>query len=489
MAAFLNAIKGDIANRVVGFVIDKCSELTTLLTLPTTEGTRLHDLQRLLLQVRVIIEEAEGRYIINPVMAYQLNILRKEMYRGYFILDSLRSLGPEELTAKDHDVSTSFTLSKFNPAKRLSFSAGNTSMEKDLQQVLDNLNSIMDNMGEFITILNNYPPIYRQPYSMHLYIGKCMFGRHMEMDRVIDFLMQIDNPSVKAIDVLPIVGPKYVGKSTLVAHVYNDERVRNHFSRIVVISGDEIDNESLTTLKDRGVIAHQDNALGKNDRLLAIIEFSRDVDEVIWNSFYSSACAFLGSNSKMVITSKSNKIMKFGSTQALVLNFLPQEAYWYFFKILTFGSVDSNDYPKLEKFAMEIARGMKGSFIGANIHSLVLKKNFVAKHWCKVLEGLKNNIQKNISLFGENPYILSRKDKPAAWIIDKDKFVVYSQHRECIAEDNVPAIITRDDFVSRSVKCEGEIEVLLWRSHILPFKSYVVTCTMSQNYPFNYVNG
>ena len=56
MAAFLNALMSDVANRIVAFLMDKLPKVSR----PTTEGTRLHDLQRLLLRVGVIVEEAEG---------------------------------------------------------------------------------------------------------------------------------------------------------------------------------------------------------------------------------------------------------------------------------------------------------------------------------------------------------------------------------------------------------------------------------------------
>lgn len=476
MAAFLNAVISDIANRFVAFLMDKCLKVTNL----TTEGIELHDLQRLLLRVRVIVDEADGRHIINPAMSYQLNILRKEMYRGYFTLDSFRNQGTQELEAKDHDVSTTFALSKFDSAKRLFLSIGNAHMEKDLQQVLDNLSNILADVGEFVTLLNNYPPMYRQPYCMHLYIGNCMFGRQMEMDTVIDFLMRREYPIMENVGVLPIVGPVYVGKSTLVAHVYNDERVRNHFSQIVVITGDEINYENAPTLKDRVPITHRDNVLDRNDRLLVIIEFSRDADEVAWNSFYSSASSYLGMGSKMIITSRSDSIIKFGTTQALVLNFLPREAYWYFFKTLTFGSVDSNDHPKLEAIAMEIARCMNGAFISANINSGLLRKKLNSKYWHMFLQSCKAHIRKNISLFGEDPYTLTRKNKPSSLQLPNiEKFAVYSPYCERLPKDNVPTI-TLHDLLSKSVKCEGEIEVLVWKSHILPFKSYFVTCTLEQ---------
>ncbi|CAL5077966.1 unnamed protein product [Urochloa decumbens] len=471
---------GDITNRVVAFLMAKCSKVFTA---PTTEGKGQSDLQQLLLRVRVIIEEAEGRHITNRMIAYQLNMLRKEMYRGYFTLDTLRIHGQEELKAKGRDdVSNSFILSKFNPAKRLFFSTGNTHMEKDLQQVLDNVNNIMGTMSDFVGIFNNYPPLYRQPYSMHLYIGKCMFGRQMEMDRVIEFLMQIEKPSMKNVGVLPIVGPTNVGKSTLVAHVYNDQRVRNHFSKIVVITGDEINNESPTSMfNNRGVIVYQDNTLRKNDRLLTIIEFSRDVvDQETWNSLYSSACAVLGSGSKIIMTSTSDEIINFGTTQALVLNFLSQEAYWYFFKTITFGSTDSDDHPELETIGMEMARWMNGSFIGANINSDYLSKNLIAKYWQMHLAFFKENIQRNVSLFGKNQCVLMQESNPMSFLIkDKYEFTIYSHYSASLAEDDVP-VITMYDVLTGIVKCEGELKVLLWKSHILPFKYYVANCIIEK---------
>ena len=81
-------------------------------------------------------------------------------------------------------------------------------------------------MSEFLTFLKNYPPRYRQPYFMHLMIGLSMFGRQMEMERVINLLMQNELCTEQSIGVLPIIGPAAVGKSTLVAHVYNSEKVR-----------------------------------------------------------------------------------------------------------------------------------------------------------------------------------------------------------------------------------------------------------------------
>jgi hypothetical protein len=45
------------------------------------------------------------------------------------------------------------------------------------------------------------------------------------------------------------------------------------------------------------------------------------------------------------------------------LNCLSKEAYWYFFKMLVFGSTDPEEHPKLTSIAMELALEMRWSFI------------------------------------------------------------------------------------------------------------------------------
>ncbi|GJN10491.1 hypothetical protein PR202_ga28589 [Eleusine coracana subsp. coracana] len=315
MEAFFNAVLTDIVSRSVSFFMDKYYKFTTT---PSAEGNRVNDLQQLLLRIRVIVEEAEGRLITNQAMVHQLNILRKEMYRGYFTIDSLRCHCTG--TTNNHDVSYSFALSKFNPAKRLFLPGdGDACGMKDIQQVLDNLNRIMIHMSEFVTFLSICPPLCRQPYHMHLFIDKCMFGRQMEMDRIMGFLMQREHPSTNCVDVLPIVGPTCVGKSTLVAHVCNDARVRSYFSQIVVLNGDDIGDENIATLKERAVFMHQSHkTVSKDQRLLVIIEFPTDVDEVAWNSLYSSFSRCLVRGSKIIITGRSNKIRKFGTTRSCI---------------------------------------------------------------------------------------------------------------------------------------------------------------------------
>jgi hypothetical protein len=84
MEAIVAAIASDITNRSISYVIRKYSEMTG----PKEDDLRLKDLQRLLDRVQVIVNEAEARVITNRAMVHLLNIMRKEMYRAYFTMDS-----------------------------------------------------------------------------------------------------------------------------------------------------------------------------------------------------------------------------------------------------------------------------------------------------------------------------------------------------------------------------------------------------------------
>ncbi|TVU00364.1 hypothetical protein EJB05_54226, partial [Eragrostis curvula] len=466
MEVVVTAIMGEIANRSISFLIDKYSKQRA----PTTEDERLHNLRCLLLCVRVIVEEAEGYNITNQGMVRQLNMMRKEMYRGYFAMDSFRSHATEE-KSKDHGVSHRFALSEFSPAKRLFFSNRESHMEKEGSQVLNNLNNIIADASEFVTFLKNYPPLFRQPYSMHLILEKCMFGRQMEMERIMRFLILVEPQNSKNVGVLPIVGPAAVGKSTLVAHVCKDERVRSNFTQIVLIDECDPKGKVLNTFKGGG---HQNNSLNGDENTLAIIEFSEDVNEDAWKRYLACSTS-LARNARIIITSRSSKIVSFGTTEALILNRLPMEAYWYFFKVLTFGSADPKDQTKMESVAMEICKGINGSFVGANVFSCLLKADHRAQHWFMVREILRILKERKSSFCGPDAF---KKMKPTYFrrISNNDYFAVYPYH-ECFSGDMVPKT-TVYDVLFGSVKCEGRFEVLGWKSLIPPYKKYIYTCNV-----------
>jgi hypothetical protein len=135
-------------------------------------------------------------------------------------------------------------------SKRARFSAGGKCGAEKLQQVLENLEITIAGMSEFVVFLSNCRPMFRQPYSTYLFMEKCMFGRQIEMERAISFLLHEEPPGDCNFGVLPIIGPGKVGKTTLVEHVCCDKKVRNHFSHIIFLSDNDFREEKQCKLRD-----------------------------------------------------------------------------------------------------------------------------------------------------------------------------------------------------------------------------------------------
>ncbi|XP_047043842.1 disease resistance protein RGA2-like [Lolium rigidum] len=494
MEALISAVLGDIVSRAISVVVEKCREQTTA-NEETTIEDNLQRLHQLLLRISAAVEEAEGRCITNQGMIRQVSMMIKQMFRGYYLLDSFKCRNNK---TDDEEVSlSSFAQSKFNPAKRFRRLSSNTQIEsmeigrdssKELKQVVLVLESMVADMKEFAIFLMNYPRMYRQPYGSYLFLDNCMFGRQMEKEQAISFLLQAEPLVGGNLGVLPIVGPRLIGKSTLVEHVYDDERVRNHFSLILRYRGNDLTHETATTFRDHCVIKHQNIAFGK-ERLLVVIELLGDVVEGAWKRLLQTSERCMAHGSKIIITSRSEKMVSVGTTQAIMLRCLSKEAYWYFFKMLVFGSTDPEEHPKLTSIAMELALVMRGSFVHACVVAAVLRAaNLSAGFWSSVLREVRKYTQNNTLVFGEYPedhmtrFIWSIPERLRS-SEDRGLFLIHHSHQKGPATHGEVPRITLVDLISGtwSTLPRGKFEVLRWRSLIPPYYTYVYSCELVQN--------
>lgn len=470
MEALVSAVLGDLMSRSISFAMDRYYHRSQ------TGGVEenLQRLHRALLRVQAIVEEAERRRITNQAMLRQLQMMREGMYQGYYMLDSLK-----HQVTRDEEVSDqSSALSRFNPAKRLCLSACTKNMvpeseeKKKLQKMLASLECILADTKEFVVFLSCYPPLRREPYSTYLWLEKCMFGRQAEQERIINFLLEPEPPGADNFGVLPIIGLARVGKSTLIAHACYDERVRKYFSFIVFFRDNDLVHQ-----RESGVIKHQ--SLGSAGNSLVVIELVGDVDEGTWRRLlHTLKGGHIAPVSKIIIASRSEKIATFGTTKSLQLEFLHQEAYWCFFKTISFGSTNPEEHPDLVSIGMEIAAETNGSFLAANIVGGLLRGNLYVQFWFKILKCIKDSINMHLLLFGEHPVDLVRKGRPMYfWRIPKTRsvFIAYSCYEVCSTQHDLPMIRAQDIHTGRA-NPQGKFEALGWRSSIPPYYSYLASC-------------
>ncbi|CAM0908291.1 unnamed protein product [Alopecurus aequalis] len=483
MDILVSAIVGDLFSRSASFVITKYFHQQ-----PGVDRI-LRRLERVLLRIDTIIEEAEGRHITNQGMLCQLGVLRQGMFRGRYVLDSVRFQAALDEQEVSH---SSSLLSKCSPAKRLCSSGtgnreasvlmmfgANNSVREELQEVVDTLEDTMDGMKEFLLFLEFYPRMVRQPYGTYLILDNCMFGRQAERQRVLNFLL---HPSATPdLAVLPIVGPIRVGKSTLVEHVCRDESVRDHFSIILFFPEGSLKDEGVIDLRENNIKVRHQNCASPN-RLLIVLEIAEEIDEGAWRRLKSSITRMTPSGgSKIIITSRSDRIVSLGTTEPLRLVYLPQEAYWYFFKSLVFGSTNPDEEPKLATMAMEIALEQRQCFTSAHILAGILRDNFNARFWRTILECVRAYKQTHLLMFDKHPNLRLREDEPVYyWRLEKSrKFFLICNYHQSGSSENVPKISVRDILLGcGGTLPRGEFEALAWRSRIPPYYNYTISCRM-----------
>ncbi|CAL4977051.1 unnamed protein product [Urochloa decumbens] len=441
MDTVISAVVSDFISRFISFVVEKYQQADQGAT------RKISRLQRLLLQAGTVVEEADGRQVTNHGMLLQLKQLRESMYRGYYMLDT-----------------SGVRLPRPNGGVEVS--------QYKLQvQIMDNLEDMLDGLKEFLLVLMNCPPIVRQPYSTYLFMESCMFGRQLEKQHIVNFLLS----PCSSLDVLPVIGPIYVGKSTLVEHACREEIVERNFPEILRFSSDE-----LRDLANDNGMDNQKKFGPSQGRSLIVVELVHQIDVDAWVKLYQSLC--LGEDgSKIILISRMDRVSSLGTVQALKLTcLLHEEEYWYFFRVLAFGSANPYDHHPdlLASTGKEIAAELGGSLAMAGLITRVLRANLNAQFWGRVLGSIRKSIQTHIHVFGEHPWVTQSSKRYLTYLYgfsqDSPPIFCYNRYktRSNMQGDTASMITTEDMFTARRVKC-GEEFAFVTQSHVPPYYSYV----------------
>ncbi|TVU50440.1 hypothetical protein EJB05_01811, partial [Eragrostis curvula] len=345
---FISAVVGDVVSRVISLFLGHFRHQQS------TEA-KLATVCHKLISIHSVVQEAKGRQILNNGTLQWLSELIDVEYQGRYLFDTT---GCEKSDNEDQQVEAPHvsTTSLFNPAKRVRVS-GRTmrrlfSRHHDLDvvevdRVQKRLQDVSCDLNEFIMLLQSCQPISR-PLATNIFRDGQMFGRHVEKESIINFLLHSNSTS--EVGVLPIVGDSCSGKTTLVQHACDDARVRNQFEVIMLCC--------TYTISMNGA---------------AVLQSKRSIGDV-------------GAN-------LSEPIQLFKLGQFCDKRFL---MYWFFFKAHVFSGRDVEENPNLVAAGKAIAMKLNGSFFGAKIVGGVLRDQPDPKFWWTVL---RNNID-GLSLLG-----------------------------------------------------------------------------------------
>ncbi|RCV43418.1 hypothetical protein SETIT_9G292800v2 [Setaria italica] len=472
MEMVVSAVAGDLINRLMSFLISKYKSEEQL-------EEKMKRLQDLLIRAHMIVEEAEVRYITNSKMLLQLKKLVEVMYQGYHVLDTIKYRTLCSSSADESEVSSSnINELSFTTCIEHLCTKHCTPNIHGLQITLDNLESTISNMKEFVLLLGGCERMFRRPYDSYVYIDNFMFGRHVEKQLVINILQQENIPPF-APAVLPIIGGSRVGKKTLVAHVCNNEKVRSKFSSILHVRGENI----WRIAREVGPV-----------RSLVMVEFTTDVDEEDWLKFYSSVKQ-MGRGSKIIIISRIAKLSRFGTVKPVRLDALSHEEYSYLFKVLAFGGTNPEEHPQLAVIAEDLAVALGGSLITANVCADMMRKNQNVHFWISLLKKYRNVVRKNFSLFGEHPKNLMDQDHPiditrlasSSWSSPSSATLrLMPPHTEVDdSKTELPKVMFGDLITGSAILPREEFELIAWESRIPPYKRFVNFATYCDEEPIS----
>ncbi|XP_037448122.1 uncharacterized protein LOC119317728 [Triticum dicoccoides] len=449
----ISAVTGDLASRFISFLMNKYADRLY-------SEQKVERLQQLLLRVHTVVEEVDGRHITNSCMLMQLKQLSSAMYQGYHVLDSIRYRQHKE-ASKDLVSDSSTSSDYIIPFKRArtAYSSTNKASNSGLQSALENLEGAVTDMVEFVVLLGGCERISRRPYDAYLQVDNFMFGRHVEKQKIINFLLQENIPGPPA--VLPVVGGRGVGKKTLVAHVCRYDRVRSHFAVILHLNGD-----GLTRITDHEI---------PSGRTLVVVEFASDVDDDDWKIFYSSVTCMDRGN-KVIILGRNESLKKLGTVQSISLNRLAFEEYRYLLKTLAFGSVNPGDHPRLATIVEEFAVVLEGSLISANLLGYAVRNNLNAHFCLSTLNKIRITRKMIMSRFGCHPNGLFDQDRPVHFgshhLLSPAARLIPSA--SCL-DSSLPKVIFGDVLAEPGhiVPTKGDFRLISWESRLPPYNAFV----------------
>ncbi|XP_066354648.1 uncharacterized protein [Miscanthus floridulus] len=154
-----------------------------------------------------------------------------------------------------------------------------------------------------------------------------------------------------------------------------------------------------------------EEAEGRQIRNQAMLQQLKILSATMYRGYYVlDTFRYAANDSKVIICSRSDEISRFGTAPPLRVEYLTQEAYWYFFKDLAFGSANPKEEPKLASMAMEIAACISSSFIAANSIARILRTNFSAEFWRMCVSWVKGIRLRDGRIFGAHPIVYAHDE-------------------------------------------------------------------------------
>ncbi|GKV01561.1 hypothetical protein SLEP1_g14108 [Rubroshorea leprosula] len=245
------------------------------------------------------------------------------------------------------------------------------------------------------------PESRSNPQTAHPFLGYCsqVIGREDDVSNLVDLL--IDPSNKQPLSVISVVGMGGLGKTTLVKSVEKEEKIREHFGKIMSICVSEdfnvkrilknmlecLSKESCSIKSESAIMKKIKEKLENKNYLLILDDVWNENESMKWEEL-RGCLSEINKNkvSRVVVTTRSTKVASTMGTRdehVYHLKQLKQDECWSIIKQRVFGDSSVPDQ-ELEQIGRQIAKKCRGVPLVANIIGASLSTRIHRHEWLSV---------------------------------------------------------------------------------------------------------
>ncbi|XWS52527.1 hypothetical protein CRYUN_Cryun11dG0078400 [Craigia yunnanensis] len=351
-------------------------------------------LEAALLSVNAVLDDAEGKQIVNPNVKKWLNELKDAAYDAEDLLDEVAYEAWRcKLEAQFQSSSTKVWnfWSSLNPFQKR--------IESKLQEIIDRV-EYLEREKDILSLAEGFGEKYlRKLPATSLVDESSVYGRDDDKKAIMKLLLS-DDLSSDGVGVVPIVGMGGIGKTTLAQVVYNDSKVKELFDLKIWVSVSENFDVFRVTKAILEAISSLSCEVGELNLLqVKLAECLMDkifllVLDDVWNENYVHWEALKrplthgAQGSKIIVTTRNESVASIMRTVPTYhLKQLADEQCWLLFANHAFGNTNSSvQVLNLETIGKEIVKKCHGLPLAAKAVGGLLRSKGDVTEWRNVLE-------------------------------------------------------------------------------------------------------
>ncbi|VVA39449.1 PREDICTED: putative disease resistance [Prunus dulcis] len=356
----------------------------------------LMKLKRTLLTLNPVLDDAEEKQIEKPAVREWLDDLKHAVFDAEDLLDEINY---EALQCKlEGEAQTADKLTnkvrRFLPTSRNKFYQ---SMNVKIQELLRKLEDFVQLKGALgLTEVVGRKVSQRTPTTSVVH-EPYVYGRE-EVKENLSKVLFSDDASKEDVSFITIVGMGGVGKTTLARMLYNDDKVKEHFTlKAWACVSEDYDAIRVTKTLLESVTSKTCNTTDLNLLQIELREQLRGkkflfVLDDLWNEKYTDwnclQTPFTSGarGSKVIVTTRNKNVASFmQNVPTQPLEPLSHEDCWSLLAKHAFGNVNCSAYPSLEEIGKKIARKCNGLPLAAQTLGGLLRSRLDSEVWNRVL--------------------------------------------------------------------------------------------------------